>query len=365
MMTKQMADSDKKLPRKIRVKFSPYGNTTHLTPGTYANFIYQLLLKRFAVKISDSPDFFFYHEASPDFLDYDCVKIFYTGENISPNFNFCDYAISFDWLQFEDRHYRFPLYLVNLFYRPAELKNTVSVDFTKPLNLTQADIAKKTEFCSFVYSNYRGETARRDIFNLLSTYKHVNAGGRFLNNIGYEVPDKFSFEKKHRFSIAFENSSRSGYTTEKIVNSLMAETIPIYWGDPHVGRQFNTKRFINCHDYPDLESVVERVREIDADDSLYLQIVNEPVLAEGFNPTSTIAELEDFLDNICTQEAAKAKRATINPVRKNELEAREKISLSYTHYRSLLIGFIATIYGPLRKIKFIDEVKQKILNTKK
>lgn len=38
------------------------------------------------------------------------VKIFYTGENITPDFNACDYAIGFDWLDFGDRYLRFPLY---------------------------------------------------------------------------------------------------------------------------------------------------------------------------------------------------------------------------------------------------------------
>ena len=38
------------------------------------------------------------------------IKIFYTIENLAPDFNACDYAIGFEWMQFEDRYMRFPLY---------------------------------------------------------------------------------------------------------------------------------------------------------------------------------------------------------------------------------------------------------------
>jgi len=347
---------------KIKVKFSPYGTTNHETPHTYANYLYKILEKNFTVEISNDPDFYFYHESSYDFLKYDCVKIFYTGENISPNFNFCDYAISFDWLEFEDRHFRLPLFIVAQFYRPQEIKNTSDLNFSNQLNLNHHELKKKTNFCSFVYSNYRGASERHDIFRLLSEYKKVNAGGKFLNNIGYKVEDKFTFEKGHKFSIAFENSSRSGYVTEKIVNSFLAETIPIYWGDPNIGRYFNTRRFINCHDYPDFKSVVEQVKKIDSDDALYLKMVNEPVLAYDFNVSETLEKFELFLFNICRQSREKAKRATLNSNRKKDLERREAVSLNYDFVLTALIRLICLIYKPFRNIKFIDTIKQRIVS---
>ena len=50
-----------------------------------------------------------------------------------------------------------------------------------------------------------------------------------MNNIGGAVSDKFAFQQKHKFSIAFENTSYCGYCTEKIVEAFVAGTIPIYW----------------------------------------------------------------------------------------------------------------------------------------
>jgi hypothetical protein len=83
---------------------------------------------------------------------------------------------------------------------------------------------------------------------------------------------------RYKFCISFENSSYPGYTTEKIVNALAAGTIPIYWGNPLVDRDFNTKSFINCHDFGSFEAVVERVIEVDQDTQMQRAILNEPIL---------------------------------------------------------------------------------------
>lgn len=41
------------------------------------------------------------------------IRIFYPPpENLVPDFNICDYAIGFHYLDFEDHYFRFPLYLV-------------------------------------------------------------------------------------------------------------------------------------------------------------------------------------------------------------------------------------------------------------
>ncbi|MFR8313282.1 MAG: hypothetical protein ACLVBP_13570 [Ruminococcus sp.] len=38
------------------------------------------------------------------------VRVFFTGENIAPDFQMCDYAIGFERLLFGDRYIRFPFY---------------------------------------------------------------------------------------------------------------------------------------------------------------------------------------------------------------------------------------------------------------
>ena len=59
---------------------------------------------------SEDPDYIIYSGFGNDHLKYDCIRIFFTGECITPDFNECDYAIGFDRLTFGDRYARIPLY---------------------------------------------------------------------------------------------------------------------------------------------------------------------------------------------------------------------------------------------------------------
>ena len=313
------------------------------------------------MEISEKPDYIFFHETSYDYLNYRGIRINYTGENISANFNLSDYAIGFDYLNFNDRYYRLPIYLVATFYREKELALAKNIDLAKNKLFTKDDLAQKTDFCSFVYSNYLSDHHRETFFNQISQYKRVNSGGKYLNNTGETVDNKLEFESKHKFSIAFENSSRSGYTTEKIVCALMANTIPIYWGNPEIGKEFNTKRFINCHDYGSFDEILEKVKELDQNDGLYLQMINETVFANNYNPKKVMEDFENFLKNIFDQNLEKAYRRTINPIRAIELERNEKIVCKYNKKRALIRKMMTNIYKPFKKIKYLEKAKQNLL----
>lgn len=201
-----------------------------------------------------------------------CIKIYYTPEYIVPDFNFFDYALGFDYLDFGDRYMRLPIYYGTV----PQQKKTPLVD-EKHILPSDFTIAKnKPKFCSFVVSNGNGSPLRQQMFELLSKYKKVDSGGRFLNNIGGACEDKLEFTKPYKFAICFENSSMSGYTTEKITEAFAARQVPIYWGDPDITRVFNPKSFINVHDYSSLEDVVQEIIRLDQDDEAYLNMLKEP-----------------------------------------------------------------------------------------
>ncbi len=107
---------------------------------------------------------------------------------------------------------------------------------------------------------------------------------------------KVAFQKQYRFSIAFENSSSPGYTTEKLVHALAADTIPIYWGNPDVGREFNCARLINCHDYGGADEIVETVLALDADPARLAAMLHEPFFPDDQPPPalSDDAVLDQF-----------------------------------------------------------------------
>lgn len=260
------------------------------------NDIVDILGEHYDVEMSDNPDYLFYSGFGFEHLKYDCIRIFFTGECIVPNFNECDYAIAFDRLSFGDRYLRLPLY--NIFqYKPEyeKLKNRQV--------FTEDDLKAKKGFCSFVVSNCFADDVRAVFYDKLSQYKTVASGGRFRNNIGGAVADKKKFQSEYKFAIAFENTSYDGYCTEKLMEAFAAGAVPIYWGDPGVIKDFNPKSFINAHDYNSFDEVVERVKEIDSDDALYLKMRNaNPLL------NNTDSGLAEFLYHIIDQDVEKAKR---------------------------------------------------------
>lgn len=339
--------------KKIRIKICEFGRRDD---ELRENFIYKILQKYYDVEFSENPEYVFYNESSYEHLNYNnCIKIFYTGENMHPNFNLCDYAVGFDYLTFDDRYYRLPLYLITVFYNQKDLELAGDTDFKNPAVFTREDLAKKIEFCSFVYSNYLANDNRVEIFNKLSRYKKVNSGGGYMNNIGGRVASKMEFELKHKFSVAFENSFGRGYTTEKLVNSLAAKTIPIYWGNPDVGKEFNTKRFINCHEYANFDEVVERVKEIDNNDDLYLSIVNQSITVENYNFQSVRQGFEEFLRRIIDRPFESARRK--NSLKAIEAERNERALAKYVARRAAIKKFFAALYQPLKKLRFLEKLK--------
>jgi len=228
------------------------------------NLFYHLLSRHYEVTISEEPDLLFYSTGGADHSKYRCTKIFYTGENATPDFMLCDFAFSYQYNT--ARNYRLPLYA--LWENVLTLTNR-KIDARKILDA-------KTGFCCVVVSN-GACTIRNDFFEALSKYKRVDSGGRFMNNIGHAVDNKYDFIRNYKFVIAFENTSFPGYTTEKIYEPFVQHCVPIYWGDPNVAKDFNTRAFINSHDYPSFEKVIERVIEVDNNDELYMQYLQQPV----------------------------------------------------------------------------------------
>ena len=58
--------------------------------------------------------------------------------------------------------------------------------------------------------------------------------------------DKSDGLAPYRFSVVIENIRERNYFTEKIVDAVLCETVPIYWGCPNIGDFFDTSGMILC-----------------------------------------------------------------------------------------------------------------------
>lgn len=266
------------------------------------NFFYNILIKYYEVEISEQPDYVFCSCFSRKHFKYtDCVKIFYTGENIIPDFNLYDYAMGFHYIDFEDRYLRLPHYVLYEKSIPLAMKKHT---YTKEYYLS------KKKFCNYVISNPYAAGERDQMVEELNKYLPVDSGGRYRNNVGGPVADKLAFAKEYRFSMTFENSAMNGYTTEKIFEAFAADTIPIYWGSRDIAKEFNPEAFVNVYDYPDFPAVVQRVKEIYENDELYLQMMMAPIVRPDSQAADCLREdyADAFLKNIFDQDLATAKR---------------------------------------------------------
>ena len=273
------------MKRKIKIDFSDFWGGFDKTD----NYFYNLLKEEFDVEISSNPDYLFFSLFGQSHQRYNCKKIFYTGENIAPPLGYCDYSFSFDYLD-DARNYRLPHYLLYDGYYELALEKQIDESLAK------------RKFCNFVVSN--GDCQQRNrFFEKLSKYKKVDSGGRFANNIGYAVPDKRKFQSEYKFSIAFENnayrSQNPGYTTEKIMEPMTVNSIPLYWGNPLIGKEFNTESFINFYDFKSEDDMIDYIIELDKDDGRYLKMLNKPWFEEYNIPENNkIENIKSFLYKI-------------------------------------------------------------------
>ena len=56
-----------------------------------------------------------------NYFEYKCVHIFVFGENLCPNFNLYDYAMGFEYMEYEDRYIRFLICFWDSYSKDCEL----------------------------------------------------------------------------------------------------------------------------------------------------------------------------------------------------------------------------------------------------
>jgi alpha(1,3/1,4) fucosyltransferase len=280
------------------------------------------------------------------------VKVFIGCENLRPIMSECDWAFGVDHEEYVDH----PRYMrIQRWGSDAHLIQTES-------NWEEL-LRAKTRFCAFVYT--RPVFYREALFRALSRYKPVDSPGRSMNNMASIDPipgqrdwdAKVSFLRSYKFVVAFENSSSPGYNTEKLTHAIEADCIPIYWGDPEIGRSYNVRRFINAHEflpkairflprlpyrpyslrstgYPGLagrvarrfnatmaeleqrvwslagfDALIEYIIAVDCDDELYLQYLRESFLIDDKPPDRSrwIARWREIFDSALGAERGAAR----------------------------------------------------------
>lgn len=223
-----------------------------------------------------------------------CLKVFYTGENIRPDFSQCHAALSFDPDCHGGKNMRLPawhLYIdwfgVESYGNPEWL---VPVPWLMDPQECPLRSVKKHGFCSIVYGKQLA--SRRRAIADLSGCGVVDVFGKANPEapIGDGELIKLQTLARYRFSLCHENSIAPGYHTEKLLHGKVSGGIPIYYGHESFALDFNPSCCIHVN-MMTTEALLERVREIDSSPSLYQSIVNQPI----FDKPPDLGELCDAL----------------------------------------------------------------------
>ena len=263
------------------------------------------------------------------FVDGEHVIVFVEDEAVEPDFNLFDYAFVYDAKSFgKDR--AFPKLRETSKWKNETLINTLSEEEAERI------IKDKRQFCCFQYSNPRAHEMRDKLFYEISIYKKVDAIGPHLNNIG-NITTRFddnwmekSIQEKanYKFSIAVENAVLRGYNSEKIQNSFLAHTIPIYFGDPDIKEVFNQKSFINVCDYPSFDELREAIEEIDCNATKYKAMLLEPWQTDEqiLSYRTQKDKYQDFMSHIFTAPIKELIRRPIGTWRERYLDEYMKMT---------------------------------------
>ena len=119
----------------------------------------------------------------------------------------------------------------------------------------ECDASKKKFQCSFLTSNKGwapGHKLRLEIFDRLPE----KVGDLPIVKVMTPpwVPDKRAYLDEYQFTITPENASHENWYDDKIVDALMAKTIPIFWGCPNIKNYFNMDGIIHFKTIEELMS---------------------------------------------------------------------------------------------------------------
>lgn len=254
------------------------------------DFITPILKQHYDIIIDkNSPDILFHSifNRMVETPQYKCKKVLVLAENHRASQFNSNYSISFD--PHSETNFRLPLWQIYLLLWP-HLKDRLY----NRLNYTEDQFER---WCAFTVSN-PSNFMRNSAYQELNSYKRVNSYGKFLNNntelqalsqekYWRDAKDEFFLKHPHKFMLTYENTPYRYYCTEKLMDAFLVGAMPIYWGDPRVGEDWNKDAFIDV-----TRGELDIVKQIDANWKRFKTIYEQPIFTDEQKK-----KLEDNLSN--------------------------------------------------------------------
>jgi len=181
------------------------------------------------------------------------------------------------------------------------------VDLEKILRSEKKPKNSQKYFLMYAQSNC-GIKYREEAFDELSDIGYVHQGGpcwglqhdrsKVSNHITMDrqagKTSNKNIYKDYRYALVMENKKHPGFISEKIMNSFLSGSIPIWYGSTEIFSIFNRKSFI-YYDIDDPKAAVNKIAYLEYNRTAYDEMLNEPILVEG---GTTINQWFSFSDKL-------------------------------------------------------------------
>ena len=244
-----------------------------------------------------------------------------------------------------------------------------SINF-KELETKKENIVPKKFCCTFI-SNPNGST-RNKFIEKLEKYKQIDHHGNYKNNQSERFGGNWHSQalvekmKEYKFVLCFENSENinsDSYITEKIINPLLANVIPIYWGNKRIGEYFNNDRILNLEtsEESDMDILIQKIIDIDTDPSnkKYMDIITKPY-NDILNVQINIDTIANDIKRLLFNKLPNIQRITclVDENIEPERYIRLNKELSRNNIQNFMINCsLPTYYNTLQNHKLYNQIK--------
>jgi hypothetical protein len=124
------------------------------------------------------------------------------------------------------------------------------------VDITEDKRYDKTKLVSMIGAPHpearAGHALRNEVIAWLKQRGGVDQFGKGIQ----WIDNKIQGLEAYAFSIAMENCSRNFYFTEKIIDCLLTDTIPIYWGCPGIAKHFDPRGYFHFESIDQLNAIL-------------------------------------------------------------------------------------------------------------
>jgi hypothetical protein len=138
--------------------------------------------------------------------------------------------------------------------------------------------------------------ARLDLLQVLGLSNKVDVFGRGWNDTGNMPPyqaarlasirpvfqgpcgNKHELLSRYKFTIAFENTAYPGYVTEKVIDAIMAASVPVYLGAPDITEQLPAEAFIDVRTFSSPDAIAAHMEQMTESEATAMIVAGQKFL---------------------------------------------------------------------------------------